>query len=188
MKQERMKSLCGNNYSRNLFWLYHLNSEKRWKQDYMLIAYFSLRNSHCFMGLIFFLSCSYSCSLASVQNFCLFSIVVSHFSLFAFWSISFSLFLFLIPVLFLVFTCLNLFFFLVSQLSLTVSQLSLLFLCHPLLWWKWKECQWVHSSRTAKFFLFLLGERSHCFELWIHSSVFWSVHIKYISVHCLWGW
>lgn len=24
-----MKSLCGNNYSRNLFWLYHLNSEKK---------------------------------------------------------------------------------------------------------------------------------------------------------------
>lgn len=98
------------------------------------------------------------------------------FTLFTFWSVSFSLLSFLIPVLFLVFTFLNLFFFLVSQLSL-------LSLCHPLFCWKWKVCQWVHSSKTAN--IFFLSERDLiCFDLWIHSSVFLSVHMSYISIHC----
>lgn len=74
------------------------------------------------------------------------------FILFTCLSIS-SLFLFLILVLIFVFNFLC-FFFLVSQLSLSVSQLTLLFPCYPLLCWKLKESQWIHSSRTANVFFF----------------------------------
>lgn len=59
-----------------------------------------------------------------------------------------------------------LFFFLASP----VSHLSLLFLCHPLLCWKWKECQRVHSSRTANTSFPGEGDLL-CFDLSSPSSV-----------------
>lgn len=89
----------------------------------MLLTYFLLQNSHCFMIWTFFLSCLYPCSLALIQNFCLFSIVFSHFSSFClhFGQSLFLCFCFSFLSFFLVFAFLNLFFFLVSQLSLSVS-------------------------------------------------------------------
>lgn len=52
----------------------------------------------------------------------------------------------------------------------SASHLSLLFLCHPLLCWKWRECQCVHSSRTANTSFPGEGNLLY-FDLWIHLSV-----------------
>lgn len=109
-----------------------------------------------------FLSRSYSCSLALVYIFCLFSIVNWFF---------FSFYLHFGQSLFLCFSFFSFCYSLPSSIyfsfCLSVSELFLLFLCHPLLCWKWRECQWAHSSRTTNM-LFPWEWDLICFDLWIH--------------------
>lgn len=114
VKQERVKSLNSYNHSKNLWPLIITPSNFPLFYNFDIIFVLFVLLFSC-LGSKFLLV--FSCHLTYF------------FILFTFWSVSFSLFLFFILTLlcFLVFTFLKLFSLLVCQLSLSVSQLLLLF-------------------------------------------------------------